>query len=270
MTEPLLEIRDLRFGPAGVALTDPVSFAVVRGGVVAVLGPNGAGKTSLFRTVLGLLPPLGGEVRWAGRPLAGLSPRELAEAVAYVPQAAAAAFDFTVEHYVLLGRLGRLRPISAPGRVDREAAAAAIERLGLGGFRQRLLSRMSGGERQLAAVARALAQQARVLVLDEPTASLDFGNQARVLDLLAGLAADGLAVVFSTHDPNHALRAGEDALLFTRDGPVVAGPAADVLTPERLSRAYGTPVEAARTARGRLVLTAVFAAPRPAPSSETR
>jgi iron complex transport system ATP-binding protein len=256
ITESLLEVDGLRFGPAGVAVTGPVSFRLRSGSVLAVLGPNGAGKTTLFRTILGLLQPVAGSVVWKGMPAHELAPRELARLVAYVPQSPGAAFDFTVEQYVLLGRLGLMGALNAPSREDRAAASAAIGRLGIDSLRGRFLSRVSGGERQLAALARALAQGACALVLDEPVASLDLANQVRVLELLASLTRDGLAIAYSTHDPNHALMAGNEALLMSRDGEPLHGSVGTLIEAGALSRAYGTRVETARTSSGRPVFSA--------------
>jgi iron complex transport system ATP-binding protein len=222
--------------------------------VLVVLGPNGSGKSTRCRTGGGAIPPLAGEVRWRGRPLGSLSPRELAGELAWVPQQPATAFDLDVFHYVMLGRLGRLPLGAAPGAGDRQAVAQALARMGLEGFGDRLLSRVSGGERQLAALARALAQQARTRILDEPAASLAFGNQGRVLDTLSALAAEGLGIVYSTHDPNHALRCGSHALLYLPDGELLAGSVTELVTPQALTRAYGAPIEIARTADGRPVL----------------
>lgn len=251
----LLRTASLAFGYGGRALTDPIDLVLDRGEIVVVLGPNGSGKSTLFRTLLGVVSPVAGGVWWAGRPLAQHSPRELAECVAWVPQHPGAAFEFTVEQYVMLGRLGRLAPGAAPGRGDRAAVARAIERLGLESFRSRALSRMSGGERQLAAVARALAQEASTLVLDEPTTSLDFGNQGRVLDVLASLADDGLGIVYSTHDPNHARRAGTRSLVYLPDGRMLFDTVDALVEPSTLSRVYGVPIDGAHTADGRLVLS---------------
>ncbi len=256
MTDALLAVEGLQFGPEGVALTGPTTFRVAHGEILAVLGPNGVGKTTLFRTLLGLLPPVAGRVLWGASPVASLAARELSRCVAYVPQSAGAAFDFTVEQYVLLGRLGMHGPMSAPGSEDRAVATDAIERLGLGALRSRRLSQTSGGERQLAALARALAQQAGALILDEPAASLDIANQVRVLDTLAALAGQGLAIVYSTHDPNHALRAGDQALLLTPDDQPRHGAVDALIEPGALSRTYGTPIEQARTGAGGRVLGA--------------
>lgn len=249
----LLRARALSFGHDRRALTAPIDLTLHAGEIVVVLGPNGSGKSTLFRTLLGSVAPLSGSVNWGGRALAELTPRELAARAAWVPQQPGAAFEFTVEQYVMLGRLGRLGTGAAPGRIDREAVARSIGRLGLERFRSRLLSKMSGGERQLAAIARALAQQASTLLLDEPTASLDFGNQGRVLDTLRGLAADGFGIAYATHDPNHALRAGTHALVYLPGGTSAFGPVGDLIEPGVLTRVYGVQVEAARTAGGRPV-----------------
>lgn len=260
----LLRTGALSFGYQRRALTAPIDLALHGGEVVVVLGPNGSGKSTLFRTLLGIVPPIAGEVRWGGRPLAQHSPRELAGCVAWVPQHPEAAFEFTVEEYVMLGRMGRLAAGAAPGRADRAAVARAIERLALQDFRSRPLSRMSGGERQLAALARALAQEASTLVLDEPTTSLDFGNQSRVLDVIASLADDGLGIVYSTHDPNHARRCGTRALVYLPGGEVTFGAVDGLVEPATLSRVYGVPIEGARTADGRLVLSIAAGGRRPA------
>jgi iron complex transport system ATP-binding protein len=153
-----------------------VSLAVGPGETLCLLGPNGSGKTTLFRALLGLLPAQGGRVRVGGDDLDRLSRREIANRMAYVPQAHAPPFPFAARDIVLMGRTARMGAFAAPGRADRAATDAAMERLGIGALADADYSRLSGGQRQLVLVARALAQEAPLLVMDEPTASLDFGN----------------------------------------------------------------------------------------------
>lgn len=239
----ILEGRDLAIGyHRDRVVGRGLDVALDRGEVLALLGPNGGGKTTLLKTLLGLIPPLAGEVRLAGKPLDELSVRERARLVAYVPQVHAGTFAFTVEDVVLMGRTPHGDLLSRPSARDREVAADAIRRLGIAHLGERSYTAISGGERQLALIARALAQEPRVVILDEPTASLDFGNQGRVMREVGRLASDGLAVVFSTHDPNHALRHASRAMLI-RDGLCLgAGPSACLLTRDKLRALYGAEV----------------------------
>lgn len=250
----ILEARDLAIGYRGRVVGQGLDVSVGQSEVLALLGPNGGGKTTLLKTLLGLLPPLSGEVRLDGRPLNALSLRERARLVAYVPQVHAGTFAFTVGEVVLMGRSAHGGLLSAPSARDREAAAEAIARMGIGHLAARPYTLISGGERQLALIARALAQEPRVVVLDEPTASLDFGNQGRVMREMGALAASGLAVAFSTHDPNHALRHAGRALLIRDGACLAAGDAADVLTPAHLSALYATGVREIRQGEARAFL----------------
>jgi iron complex transport system ATP-binding protein len=220
------------------------------GEVLALLGPNGGGKTTLLKTLLGLLPPKAGEVRLDGRALSGRSIRERAHLIAYVPQTHVATFAFPVESVVLMGRTAHGSLFRRPSAKDREVAAAVLEHLGLAPLAQRPYTMISGGERQLVLLARALAQEPQFIVLDEPTASLDFGNQGKVMREIRALAASGHGVLFTTHDPNHALRAADRAYLL-RDGQRLAeGPVAQVLTQGRLEMLYGARVQRVADASG--------------------
>jgi iron complex transport system ATP-binding protein len=226
----------LDFGYPAHVIGRGLDLALERGEVLCVLGPNGAGKTTLFRTLLGLLPPLGGSVSVDGRDLATLGRAEIAREVAYVPQASASYFDFTLVEVVEMGRAAHLGTFARPGRRDRDA-----------------VGRVSGGERQLALIARALATDARMLIMDEPTANLDFGNQARVLDEVSRLCASGIGVLFCTHDPDHAFRIADRALLFDSGRSLGLGPVDQVLDSDSLSRLYRIAVQVAEveTASGR-------------------
>ncbi len=229
-----------------------VTLDLAAGEVLALLGPNGHGKTTLLKTLLGLLPAKGGTLSLDGRPLAGLGVAARARALAYVPQAHAGTFAFSVAEMVLMGRTAHAGLFAAPSARDRAVAQAMLQRLGIAALAQRPYTEISGGERQLALVARALAQEPRYIVLDEPTASLDFGNQGKVMAQIRRLAAEGLGVLFTTHDPNQALRYA-DRVMLLRDGRALAsGPAAALLTHDNLAALYGSAVETVRDADGRL------------------
>lgn len=218
----MLEAADLSVGYPGHVVGSGLSLSLHTGEVLALLGPNGCGKTTWLKTLLGLLPPLAGQVRLQGRALAQWPLAERAREIAYVPQGQASTFGFTAIEMVLMGRTAHLGLIARPGAKDRAIAQNALARLGITHLTERSVHRISGGERQLVLIARALAQEPRAVLLDEPTASLDFGNQGLVMRAIRTLAAEGLAVLFTTHDPNQALRCADRALLM-REGRVIGG-----------------------------------------------
>jgi iron complex transport system ATP-binding protein len=228
-----------------------LDVALATGDVLALLGPNGGGKTTLLKTLLGLLAPQSGEVRLGDRRLASLTSRERARLIAYVPQFHVATFAFTVEAVVLMGRTAHGNLFSRPSSADRAVAVRVLERFGIAHLRERPYTMISGGERQLVLLARALAQEPQFVVLDEPTASLDFGNQGKVLREIRALALSGHGVLFTTHDPNHAMRAADRAYLL-RDGIRVGeGASGVILTQAQLERLYGTAVETVNDSFGR-------------------
>lgn len=241
----MLAAAALAYGYGTRVVGRDVTFTLERGQTLAVLGGNGSGKTTLFRTLLGLLPALAGSVSVDGLPLANFAPAARARRMAYVPQQQSVTFAFAVAESVLMGRAAGVGWFAQPRARDREVALEALERVGLGALAARPLNEISGGERQLALIARALAQDAAVLVLDEPTANLDFGNRLRVLREIERLRAQGRTIVFSTHHPDDALAHADRALLL-RDGRMHAlGPVAETLTGDALSALYGVAVEVA-------------------------
>ncbi len=237
-----LAVEQLDVGYRGRAIARGVSFTAAAGEILVVLGPNGAGKTTIFRTILGLLPALAGRVSVDGESTAGWSPARRARAFGYVPQSTAAVFPYTVREFVLMGRTARIGLFGTPSRRDREVAAASLAALAIEHLADRPYTEVSGGERQLALVARALAQEPSILVMDEPTASLDFGNRVRVLAEVQALAAQGLAVVMSTHDPDQAFLCAGRVVVLRAGGVLRVGRPADVLTAETLREVYGVPV----------------------------
>lgn len=236
-----LAAENLSFG-YGRGLVGEAITLEIDGGVTCLLGPNGAGKTSLFKTLLGLLSPSAGRVVLDGRPLGDWRRQDLARAIAYVPQAHAALFPFSVRDVVLMGRAARVPAFAAPSRADIAMADSCIDRLGLSHLADRPYTEISGGERQIALIARALAQEPSILIMDEPTASLDYGNQLRVLSYIRALAAQGIGVVLSTHNPEHALLCADRVALYHQQRIVALGPPEAVLTAEAIKRLYNVDV----------------------------
>lgn len=242
---------DLAFGYRGHPVGRAVTLTVGPGEVLALLGPNGGGKTTLLKTLLGLLSPQAGNVSLDGRPLSAFSIPERARLIGYVPQSHHGTFAFTARDVVLMGRTAHGGLFARPTQRDREVAGAMLERLGIAHLANRPVTMISGGERQLVLLARALAQEPRFIVLDEPTASLDFGNQGKVMRQIRQLAADGLGVLFTTHDPNQAL-GHADRVALLRDGGVMAeGPVEEILSRDRLAMLYGAPVDVVTEPGGR-------------------
>ena len=239
----MLEVHDLAFGFPGRTVGRDVSFTLAGGETLCVLGPNGGGKTTLFRTVLGLLEPHGGTIDIGGKPLALLARAQVAREIGYVPQGHAAYFAYSVREFVLMGRTAHFGVFSSPSKRDVDIADRALGSLAIAHLAAKPVTEISGGERQLALVARALAQEPRILVLDEPTASLDFGNQIRVLERIVGLARSGIAVLFSSHDPDHALLCAQRALLLAEGRVLEIGAPREVIRPDTLERMYGVSVQ---------------------------
>lgn len=250
---PLLAAEDLAIGHGTRAVSRGIHLALRPGTVTVLLGPNGGGKTTLLRTLLGLLAPLAGQVLLDGRDLARLPRAVVARRLAYVPQATSGGFAYKVREVVAMGRAAQLPLLAAPGHRDRELAEAALARLGVGHLADRPVTTLSGGERQLVLIARALVQEAACVVMDEPTASLDFGNQALVLEQVRGLAQNGLAVLLTTHHPDHAFLVADQVALLPQNG-VLIGPGAPnaLITAQSLRMMYGieTAVGVVQTSQG--------------------
>lgn len=238
----MIAISKLSFGYDGSRVLDGVTFETPSG-VTALLGPNGTGKTTLLRIILGILRPQRGTVWIAGRPQTSYSRRELSQLCGLVPQNESITFELSVNEYVLLGRAPHLHPLALPGKTDLEIVSEVLDSLGILSLRDRAVSALSGGERQLVSLARALAQHPKILLLDEPTAHLDLGNQARVSSAIQRLAQQGITVLFTTHDPNLALAVADYTVLLQKGRPCLAGPTSSLLSAENLSAVYGVPVE---------------------------
>ena len=238
-----IRMRGVTVELGGRAVVDRVDADVADGEWVALIGPNGAGKTTLLRA-LARLVPFAGEIELDGRPLAELGRGELARLVAVVPQEPSTPPWMTVAEYVLLGRTPHLGPLAKEGARDREATARALARLDLLGFVERRLGTLSGGEKQRVVVARALAQEAAIVLLDEPTAALDIGHQQQALDLLDGLRAEsGLTLVAAMHDLTLAAQYADRMILLDGGRVVADGAPTEVLTAPVIARHYGAAID---------------------------
>lgn len=249
----MIEATGLRLTLGERTLFRDLDLRVGAGSVTAIVGPNGAGKSSLLRSLCGLLEP-GGSVLLEGSPLRGLSPRARARKVAYLPQQTAAAPGLTVRDVVMLGRLPHRTRLAGPSEHDRTRAMDSLDRVGMTAFADRALHTLSGGERQRVMLARMLATEAGVMLLDEPTAALDVRHALGLLTTLRTLADGGRAVVLALHDLPLADAFADQIVCLPGDGSFELGPTQDVLTPERLQAVFGATF--VRDAEGALHLRA--------------
>ena len=240
---PLLEVNDLVCGYGKTEIVHGVSFTVRENEFACIIGANGCGKSTLLKNVLHLDKPFSGSVRISGHDTAHMNDAERAQRFAYLPQEHTPPFPFTVADVVMMGRTPHLDRFSRVSEEDREIAWRALKQLGIENLAGRTYTMLSGGQRQLVLIARCLAQQPELIIMDEPTASLDFGNQQVVLSCMRDLARTNMSVLMVTHDPHHAFLCA-DHVIVMQDGCVVDdGIPAAVMTRERLESIYSTPVE---------------------------
>lgn len=236
-----VEHLDFYFGKRQI-LKD-ISFETQGGEFLSILGPNGVGKSTLFRCILNLLRPSAGSITVDGRNINQMTAREMAQHIAYIPQSHNPTFNYSVLDIVLMGTASQLRTMETPGKAQIETAQNALARMKIEHLAEHPYGFCSGGEKQLCLIARAIAQQAKILVMDEPSASLDFGNRIRVMQIVRSLVADGYAVVQTTHDPEQAFMYSEK-ILAIHDGHVLAwGTPQAVVDDALISKLYGIDVE---------------------------
>lgn len=239
-----LEVRDARIGyKSDDSVQRNINFSLETGEICCVLGPNGCGKSTLFKSVLGLIPLQAGKVCVDGEDISKWSPKRLAETMAYVSQNHIPPFPYQVRDVVLLGRANKLGKMGQPSEEDYEIVDNALNDMGVYDLRDEVYTDISGGQLQLVMIARALAQEPQILVLDEPTAALDYGNVVRVIDKVRELAAKGYGVVMTTHSPDHAFMCHSNVVLLQNAQPMKFGRAVDVITEKNMRAAYGVNVK---------------------------
>ena len=251
----LVDVKNISFSydKDSPAVFENISFSIEKGDVLCVLGPNGTGKTTLIKCINGLHKVNEGEVYLNGANIQNLSFRDISRTVGYIPQGHVPSFPFTVFDVVLMGRSPYVNITSSPKEKDREIAMNALETLGIEDLKDKSYTNLSGGERQLVFLARVLAQEPDLLILDEPTNHLDFGNQIKLLEIIEQLSKLGLAVIMSSHYPDHAFLAASKVAIMKDKGFIDFGAPDDVLSEENLKKAYGIDVKLMELDDGRKI-----------------
>lgn len=234
----LIRLQNLVIGYKTEPISTALSVELPPKQVICLLGANGCGKTTLLKTILGLLKPIQGEIFIDDKNQAQWTRKQLAQFIGYVPQAHHSLFPFSVEEVVLMGRTAYLDWYRSPHIQDIDIAVDSLKTLGIEHLRKRIYTQLSGGERQLVLLARALAQQPHCLIMDEPTSSLDFGNQLRVLEYIDKLRNTGLSILFTTHQPEQAKQTADQVMLFHQGRIIAQGKPQMVMTLNNLALIY--------------------------------
>lgn len=238
-----IEVSNLCFSYTDRPVLQDISFRVEPGEFLTILGPNGVGKSTLFRCVLGLLSGYTGQVLVDGIDARKLSVRESARHIAYIPQSSHPVFDFRVFDIVLMGAASAVPALGSPGREQTQRVQWALEKVGISHLSERCYHKLSGGEQQLVLIARALVQNAPVLMLDEPTANLDFGNQLRVLEQIRSLAQEGYTIIETSHHPEQSYLFSDRILALQKGRVFIDGSPEQVLTRQTIQELYGVEVD---------------------------
>lgn len=240
--DSIVSVQNIEFAyPSGRRkVLDGCSLSLKEGDLISILGPNGAGKSTLLNCACGLLSPQSGDVFLNGKSIKGMDPKQVARVIGYVQQNQKSVFGYTVFSYVLMGRASSVGLFQRPNKGDEEMVHEVLESMGIRHLADAPITEISGGERQQAAIARAIVQKPQAVFFDEPTAHLDYGNQVNTLKLIASLRDKGFAVIMTTHNPDHCMMLGGKVAILDKQGLLETGDCYRVLTEERLKRVYNT------------------------------
>lgn len=241
--KPILAVKGLSYSYGdGKSVLSDISFRVPSGCVLSILGPNGAGKSTLLGCIAGFLTPRSGDILIGGVSLSSLGQNERALNIAYVEQLRVGTFDYSVRDYVVMGRAPYVSLLQTPGAREYEIVDSVLEGMGISHLASKSYREVSGGERQQIEIARAIVQESRIMLLDEPANHLDLGNQMKTIAAIRQLSSEGKTVVFTTHNPDHCMLVGGLVAVLSRDGEFVFGPVEEVLTESLLRNLYKTSV----------------------------
>lgn len=238
-----LEIKEVSCGYGDKKILSDVNFDIETGDILCILGPNGVGKTTLFKTILGFLKLQGGQIFLDGENIHNWSRKDFAKAIGYVPQAHTPPFPYKVKEVVVMGRTAHLGMFSSPSKSDYKIAYEIIDSLGISYLKDKVYTEISGGERQLVLIARALAQEPKILIMDEPTSNLDYGNQVRVLRHIKKLANKDIGIIMTSHFPDHAFMSSTKVLAINRGNKYKFGKPEEIVTSKLLKEIYNIDVQ---------------------------
>lgn len=250
----ILDIDNVSCGYNSKTIVKNISVKVESGEVLTLLGPNGVGKTTFFKTILGFLKLHGGEIKLDGQNINNWKKNKLAKVIGYVPQAHIPPFPFTVLDIVVMGRTAHLGMFASPSKKDVEISEKALDSLNITYLKDKIYTEISGGERQMVLIARALTQEPEILVMDEPTSNLDFGNQVKVLEQVNKLSKKGLAIIMTSHFPDHAFLCSTKVALLQRNNKFTVGDVNEVITEDKLRETYGVDVKIISTVNKKGIL----------------
>jgi len=236
---PIISVNDLHFSYAKQSVLEGVDFTLNRGEIVSLLGPNGCGKSTLIRLILKLIHPSQGEIWLDNKTIDRYSHREIAQHIAYIPQYNNVPFNYSVLEMVMMGRVAKHGFFAAPSEKDKEVAYESLRRIGIDDLAQRPFGQLSGGQKQMVLLARALTQEVNTFIMDEPVSGLDYGNQIRLLELISQLNAQGYTFLKTTHYPDHALMVSSRVVVMNNGKIIANGKPEEVITSSMIRDVYG-------------------------------